>query len=178
MSERTTNYPTGPESRTWKPLSPDMAAGYERDALGDLALVGLMIYGPTTDKLRGTRLRDLERPQVIVNGIRQEAPPTPEQIAVAWGRTQEVHELFARGRKKAQAELDAATQAEELQRRDGEDPDDFYQRIARAHRILSATTRRPTAELARRAGVPAGTAAAWVSRARARGWIKDGVEHS
>lgn len=51
----------------------------------------------------------------------------------------------------------------------GEAPDEFYARVGRVHRLLAARGKHPTATLAVMAGVPDGTAAAWVSRARARG---------
>jgi hypothetical protein len=75
-------------------------------------------------------------------------------------------------------EIAVATAPEELMRRAGESPDDFYRRIARAHRALSKGTKRPTMELGRKAGVRVGTAAAWVNRARARGLYEEEGEQT
>jgi hypothetical protein len=184
MSERTTDYP----GRIWLAYGPDAAAGYEHDALGDWVLMGLVIYGPTTAKLRGARLRDLEESGgMAIHVIVQDSPPTPEQVAKAWAHHQHYYKgmalveaetaaMIAAGRAEArQHAVDQDARPEALARVDGEDPDDFYRRVAHAHRALSAVTKRPTTELARRAGVPEGTAAAWVSRARARGWIEEGT---
>lgn len=54
----------------------------------------------------------------------------------------------------------------DMSRRPGESPDDFYRRISQAYRDGGRSVK----VLALRAGVPNGTAAAWVSRARARGF--------
>lgn len=175
MSERTTDYP----GRIWVAYAPDAAAGYELDGLGDWRLIGVVVYGPTTEKLRGTRLRDLEESGGMSAGVmKQDAPPTPEQVAQA-----RLSEQWDAERKAAKAEARRAwvrdvTKPEDLTRHDGEDPDEFYRRIARAHVALSEATDRPTQELARRAGVPYGTAAAWVSRARARGLLDEEGQQS
>lgn len=182
MGERTTDY----RGRVWVPIASDVAAGYDRNALGDWVLMGLVVYGPNTAKIRGVRLRG--RDQIpgtadFISSIRQETPPTPQQVAEAWERVRandegwrEWHASLEDQRSAVLAAGKAADEAaapELLKRRDGEAPDDFYRRIAKAHKALAAWTGRPTQFLANRAGVPEGTAAAWVSRARARGVYDD-----
>jgi hypothetical protein len=175
-----TDYP----ARFWVAISADGAAGYERNALGEWMLIGLVIYGPTTEKLRGTRLRGLEkfaRGNAFRDVIPQAEPPTPGQVADSWSRVQSGIPAPAQLRSAMEpvedmayaAEIMLATSPEALRKQDGERPDDFYRRIVRAHKALRAVTNKPTAELARRAGVPAGTAAAWVSRAKARGLFNE-----
>jgi hypothetical protein len=168
VTGRMTDYP----ARFWVAISADGAAGYERNALGEWMLIGLVIYGPTTEKLRGTAFRDV---------IPQAEPPTPGQVADSWSRVQSGIPAPAQLRSAMEpvedmayaAEIMLATSPEALRKQDGERPDDFYRRIVRAHKALRAVTNKPTAELARRAGVPAGTAAAWVSRAKARGLFNE-----
>lgn len=58
-------------------------------------------------------------------------------------------------------------------RRAGESADDFYRRISSAYLVLKDHTQSPAAELARIAGVPSGTVASWIHRARQRGWLDE-----
>lgn len=165
----------------WKVIGADVVAGYQRDALGQWVLVGLVIYAPTTDKVRGMRLRRLERTRwfPISRSFEQDAPPSREQVASAWARGAAAVDMPPdREDRWLAAAIKSATRPENLKRRESDTPDDFYRRIAEAHALLSRATNRPTVELAKRAGVPAGTAAAWVSRAKARGMYPSGVSHS
>lgn len=173
MSERSTDYP----QRIWRPLAADIAAAYEVDPLGDLVLVGLVLFDPTAAKMRSVKLRELERvsPESIgLHVIRQYEPPTPEQVAQMWTEL-DLHNrvlvapMEAGYRQWIEDGIAATATAEELTRREGEPVEDFYRRVAKAHAFLSLASKRPTADLARRAGVPVGTATAWVSRARSRG---------
>lgn len=199
VDEHATDY----RGRIWIPIAEDVAAGYLPDLLGGWALDGIVMYGPDTEKVRGLKLRGLERldsaDPSLGKAMRQDAP-TREQVAEAWSRgaatfsTREGGAVASGGRSTfavsgdltvttAQQsaaiakEVAASTAPEELSRREGESPDDFYRRIARAYTALGAAelaglSRRPLmAELAHRAGVPVGTAAAWVSRARSRDLI-------
>lgn len=169
----------GNQGRTWVAVGEDMAAGYERDALGHMALIGLVVYSPTTAKLRDTRLRELQAMAMELSAIKamktlsveQDEPPSPEQLASMWshiGGTNPTIEatIYA---------IQHATTREALTRHQGEAPDDFYGRVAAAYWLLSEVTDTPTNEIAKRAGVPPGTAASWVSRAKARGMF-DKVE--
>lgn len=74
----------------------------------------------------------------------------------------------------SRAEAMAMIPADLVRARDaGESSDAFYRRIALAYGYLvGADSETPTADLAELAGVPPGTAASWVSRARSRGLIR------
>jgi hypothetical protein len=61
-----------------------------------------------------------------------------------------------------------------LGRPDGTDPDGFYAEVARAYIEYARQTRAPAPEIAREAGVPAGTARGWVKEARRRGHLRPG----
>ena len=67
--------------------------------------------------------------------------------------------------------MDELAAADPLRRIDGEQPDDFYRRIAVAHTALSRITKTPDAALAQVAQVPRGTASSWVYHARKRGHL-------
>lgn len=183
VGEETTDYP----SRYWRAISRDVAVGYEINALGNQHIVGVVVYRPTSDKLRDLKLRELERMEGDDHWvIRQYAPPTPGQVSDAWIRANVTVPVDASsveggrthpGLDEVQAwtweEIADLIRPEVLARQTGDSPDDFYRRIARAYSALSDVTGRPVVELAARAGVPVGTAASWVSRARARGFIDE-----
>lgn len=183
VTDRITDYP----DRFWRAIAVDIAAGYERNALGEWLLIGLVVYGPSTEKLRGIRLRGLDRigadELADSSVIPQVEPPTPDQVQQAWGTVPKPATFSTRsspaiasggvGSFVVTPDVAPAITREELSRRDGESADEFYRRIARAHRALSKVTTRPTKELARIARVPPGTGAAWVSRARARGMFDE-----
>lgn len=169
----------------WAVLAADLAAGYAADALGDWRLIGLVTYGPTTEVLRGIRLRELELLTDLEPGLtrmRQEHPPTRERLAAAWAEHEYLQdhavttEYFQTWTDLQATELEHFTSSDQLTRREGEDPNAFYARVSRAHMLLTLVTDRPIVELAKRAGVPHGTAAAWVSRARTKG-IYEQVEN-
>jgi DNA-directed RNA polymerase specialized sigma24 family protein len=162
----------------WVPLSGTAAAGFGTDALGDPALAAVVIYSPTSDALRSITLKGaLERLSETDEHarIRQDEPPTPSQVRKAYSRMvladapRDGAAALKMPAPALLAEIEAATAPGELARRSGEPPEEFYRRIARAHDALAQVTKRPTAEIARRAGVPAGTAASWVHYARKRG---------
>jgi hypothetical protein len=212
VSERTIGYP----ARVWRVLGPDTVVGYDLDALGEYRMSALLVFAPTSEKIRTIGLRELERmPAMLAAGsIQQDNPPTPEQVGQWWEKQRQAGETLtpetarsiaeqaertARTLKRAtwadapdsydppppaflvamiadelearklREELAQATEPEQLARRAGESPDEFYERIARAYRVLEQLTDRPTTELARRAGVSKGTAASWLTRARQRG---------
>lgn len=154
----------------WVPLAADLAVAYVPDAiLGGHVLMGVVAYEPTSPKLRGIQLRQLGRmidPAGQPAAILSDTPPSRAQLAEAWtGKTPITAD------SSLATEVAAATAPGELARRDGEPPEAFSARIARAYRALSQATATPTTELARRAGVPVGTASAWLSHARKRGLL-------
>lgn len=160
----------------WVAVGPDVAAGYELDLLGDYSLRGLVIYEPTTSKLRSARLRDLST--VIdgadIRGLRRAEPPSAGELRQMWEREQHPAVFTPTTHPDSpppevrQAEANRLATLDLLTRKPDDSPDDFYARVVAAHEALSWITPRPTSELARRAGVPSGTAAAWVSRAKLR----------
>lgn len=171
----------GAPRRVWFALDPTTAASYELDELGYWNLTAVLIAGPTSERLRGFPLRAHERlaPGVWENGLAQDTPPPVENLpelhsmqafaAKADAAAQVAAKALAGIRTARREAVDAACAPEQLARRSGEPADAFYARIAVAHAALSRVTDRPTTELARRAGVVKGTAAGWVSKARARG---------
>lgn len=170
MSERVIdNHP-----EFWVGFRPDAAAGYARDADGTPVLVAITVYAPTTEALRGIRLSNLQplRATAVLKAFRQADPPSADQLRrampslVELKRLQEelglTTELVA---EAAARRAEDAASPEALRRSQGEAPADFYRRVKQAHEALSLITDKPTTELAERAGVKVGTAAAWVSRA-------------
>ena len=113
----------------WEPLDNQPGVWISRDASG--AVASLRIDDPTTQRIRGVRLR-----------------PLPIR------RTRRAFTL--------------PTDLPPIGRVPGESPDDFYARIRIVHALLSELTDAPTSALADWAGVPIGTAAAWMHRARKR----------
>lgn len=173
VNERKTNN----RGRLWLPLAADTAAAYEPDALGGYSLVALVIYSPDASKLRRLKMRELERVEreTLLGKSPWPSfdPPTQGQLAGMWNNLrlhgEMVDGIHSRFLGWVADQISETTAPGMLTRRDGEDPDAFYRRIAIAHIYLSNATRRPTAELAQRAGVPVGRATVWVSRARSRG---------
>lgn len=58
-----------------------------------------------------------------------------------------------------------------LTRPTGEDPEEFYARVAEAYREYAPRTRAPAREIAVEAGVPVTTAHRWIGEARRRGLL-------
>jgi hypothetical protein len=158
-----------------------MAAGYERNALGEYLLFGLVTYGPTTAKLRGIRLREIDSYTaagnrygvVVAHGT---TPPSPDQVRENWAQTTAMDVADSRNEGRGfntDQYLDALAGLDTSPRHASEPAEEFYARIVRAHETLAEVTDKPTAALAALAGVPVGTAASWVSRARARAASKE-----
>lgn len=187
MSDQRSDYldpqPTAKPHQFWVAVSSYVAAGYERTTLGEYRLFGLVTYGPTTAKLRAVKLRGIDtyrkggnRYGVVIEG---QDPPGPEAVRDSWAQITAMDVALARnaGRGFEIGEYaDALDELDVEERRDDEGAEAFYSRIARAHLALAEVSDKPTAKLADLARVPVGTAASWVSRARAKGLYGNSTE--
>ncbi len=137
----------------WELVDENLVAEYSGGEV-----VGLLIYG-TIDY---ARLNAIPLRRIASNPTRERwtgAAPTREQIETAGKRKPKVVILGVE-------DLPGV-----LKRVPGEDPGEFYERVAHAYYLLANTTGTPTTTIAQTAGVPKTTAAAWVREARKRGFL-------
>lgn len=177
----------GAQPTIWVGLSASAAAGYARDSDGTPRLAAVIVYSPTAEAMRGIRIAGLDLLTLLASGgpvFTRKQPPTPDELLDGESRraakrrgSPSLVEIAKQYRESlnltedmispaAAERVERATAPGLLQRRSGEPAGEFYARIRAAHDALSRVTDKPTTELARRAGVPVGTAAAWVSRAK------------
>lgn len=67
------------------------------------------------------------------------------------------------------------TELTPLQRRKGEPPEEFSERVAWYYRVFSVTSSKPTKDLAEHSGVPLSTMRSWIREARLRGHLPPGT---
>lgn len=190
MSEQTTG------NHVWAALGDGRVAGYLKGSDGTWRLLSLLVYRPTSERMRDSGLADLTRvvdvrtvagkaPRSRKPGQRVflahqagdgtgvgalawwgPAPPTEQEVADAIA----AHEEAKSNGVPVKWGPDTVPTKANLTRRAGETPDEFYGRIASVWvRLELEGSRHPAKDMTEISGVKSGTMAKWVHEARRRG---------
>lgn len=128
--------------------------------------VGLVHYAPLTSAtVREWQVRKMVTPEPWMPRFDDPQPPDPDELRHRW------IQATRKTRSKVKVRATAGVGQAKLSREDYMDPDGFYEQVARFYQAFEATVGKPTANLAKAAGVTRNQAAQWVHQARRRGHL-------
>ena len=148
----------------WRGVGESTALAFALTSQGVSIGVGLVHYAPhiTSMGVREVPVGSMTaRPEPWWPWFHQAQPPGPDELRVAWAK--------ATGRLKVQTTVSVHAK---FQREPGEDPQQFYGRVADTYREFDATTGKPAKWLAFAADIPLSTANRWIREARKRGLLE------
>ena len=151
----------------WLGVSEYVAVAFASVADHVQVAVGLVVYAPlTAERLRELNMRELTGAEPNWPRWERSEAPSPDELRNRW-----IIQVERGHKDDVEAANPQAPTRERLQRKPGQDPDEFYAEVARYYRAFQATTSKPTTSIAKAAGVSRNTAAQWVHLARKRGHL-------